>query len=194
MQKSRNKLSVLVLRISLSTLLVGGMFASVFSFPGELLAEKALNTEIHESYPPLAGGKVTIKSSGSGDVRWILPGLRALDPKIFGTPDAPLGFEPDVGVPIGMRLTNGAGTEFTTTMNPTSFSNKFLEISGEYKLKAVDVTAFDDPHSKDTVDFKVEFTSPDGVNEYKITVKKSLPVGPDHPFMGGVGTNFIHHG
>lgn len=63
----------------------------------------------------IAGGKTKIKSNGSGDVRWILPGKRRLDPAVFGTPATPLGFEPDVGLPVAMRLTTSDGSAWTTT-------------------------------------------------------------------------------
>jgi hypothetical protein len=152
------------------------------------------STSISENAPPLAGGNVNIQAKGFGDVRWILPGLRKLDPKVFGTPAAPLGFEPDVGVPIAMRLTNADATAWTTTKLPTPFSDNFAMISGDYNLKAVDKTAFDDPDSKDTVKFSAHFSSPDKSNTYKLTINKTISVGPDHAVMGGVGTNFIHHG
>jgi hypothetical protein len=130
----------------------------------------------------------------SGDVRWILPGLRRLDPKVFGTPDAPLGFEPDVGVPVAARLTNTDGTAFTTTAGPTPFSDNFAIVSGDFKLKAQDKTLADDPASKDKLKFDASVTSPGGAINYEIKVSQILPVGVDHPVFGGVGTNMIHHG
>ena len=130
----------------------------------------------------------------SGDVRWILPGPRRLDPKVFGTPAAPLGFEPDVGMPLAMRLTNGDGTAYTTTSIPTPFSDNSAIINGNYKLKAQDKTLADDPDSKDKIKYSAKVTSPDGNNTYDISVKQILPVGVDHPVFGGVGSNMIHHG
>jgi len=130
----------------------------------------------------------------SGDVRWILPGPRRLDPKVFGTPAAPLGFEPDVGVPLAARLTTGDGSAYTTTAGPTPFSDNFAIISGSYKLKAQDKTLADDPGSKDKINYSATVTSPDGANNYKIKVKQILPVGVDHPVFGGVASNMIHHG
>lgn len=74
----------------------------------------------------VAGGIRRVEASSVGtDVRWILPGLRALDPAIFGTPDQPLGFEPDTGLPLEMRLVSEDGTAYTTTAGPTPFSDNF---------------------------------------------------------------------
>jgi hypothetical protein len=92
---------------------------------------------------PLAtvgSGKVNSRGldKAHGDVRWILPGPWRLDPKIFGTPAAPLGFEPDVGVPLAARLTTPDGSAYTTTAGPTPFSNNFAVINGSYRLKAED--------------------------------------------------------
>jgi hypothetical protein len=129
-----------------------------------------------------------------GDVRWILPGPRRLDPKVFGTPAAPLGFEPDVGVPLAARLTSADGTAFTTTAGPTPFSDNFAIVNGSYKLKADDNTLADDPASKDTIRYSATVSSPGGVNSYEIEVSRILPVGVDHPVFGGVATNMIHHG
>ncbi|VAW71513.1 hypothetical protein MNBD_GAMMA13-444 [hydrothermal vent metagenome] len=143
---------------------------------------------------PVVGGPLVVTSKGAGDVRWILPGKRRLDPKIFGTPAAPLGFEPDVGLPIDMRLVNADGSAWTTTALPTPFSDKFAPISGYYALKAVDVTLDDSPASKDKIEFSARFASPDNNNIYKVTSKHVIPVGLAHTFMGGVGTNFSFHG
>ena len=133
-------------------------------------------------------------NQNNGDVRWILPGQRALDPTVFGTPQAPLGFEPDVGVPVGGRLVNGAGTAFTTTAGPTPFSNSFAIIDGSYTLFARDRGLNDNPSSNDTVNFTATFTSPDGNISYRLRVRRILPTGVLHPVFGGVGVNMIHHG
>ncbi len=151
-------------------------------------------TSIRNGPATLAGGSVEVSVKGGGDVRWILPGVRRLDPKIFGTPAAPLGFEPDVGVPISARLKNADGSAWTTTTKPTPFSDKYKMITGKFKLKVKDRTIYDTPLSKDKVKLVTRFTSPDGLNSYKVTVDKVIPVGSDHPFMGGVGTNFLQHG
>lgn len=155
-------------------------------------------TSVSKITKTIAGGKVKIKSEAHsetrGDVRWILPGKRMLDPAVFGTPGAPLGFEAGVGVPIAMRMQNEDGSAWTTTKGVTPFSNNVAIISGEYKFTVVDKTLFDHPASGDKVHFSTRFRSPDDTLEYKITVNKVIPVGPDHPFMGGVASNFIQHG
>ncbi len=160
------------------------------------VSQPALARGIQLSSGPraVAGGPLVVTSKGEGDVRWILPGKRPLDPKIFGTPAAPLGFEPDVGVPIAMRLTNADGSAWTTTAMPTPFSDKFARISGYYALKTVDVTLDDSPASKDKVAFSASFTSPDHNITYKVTSNRVVPVGPVHTFLGGVGSNFDFHG
>lgn len=142
----------------------------------------------------VVGAPLVVVSKGSGDVRWILPGKRPLDPKVFGTPQAPLGFEPDVGVPINQRLTNVAGTAWTTTRGPTPFSDNFAAVTGHYYYKVIDITLDDTPLSRDKVAFTASFTSPDSVNTYKVTVNQVIPVGPSHTFFGGVGTNVTIHG
>jgi len=140
----------------------------------------------------LVGGSVEVELSGT-NVRWILPGPRELDPDIFGTPDLPLGFEHDIGVPLEARLTNEDGTAYTTTAGPTPFSDNFADIEGSFDLLVVDVTALDGMESQDQVSLTTSFVGPNG-KEYSITVDRVIPVGPDHPFLGGVGTNFIQHG
>jgi len=153
-------------------------------------------TSIHGSTASPAGGtvEVHVRAKQGGDVRWILPGLRKLDPKIFGTPAAPLGFEADVGLPIAARKTNADGTAWTTTKMPTPFSDNYKMASGQFKLKVKDRSIYDSPLSKDSVKLTATFTSPDGANHYRLTVNKVIPVGPQHPFLGGVATNFIQHG
>ncbi|VAW71078.1 hypothetical protein MNBD_GAMMA09-144 [hydrothermal vent metagenome] len=151
-------------------------------------------TMLRHSTATPAGGKLEVEVSGGGDVRWILPGQRALDPAVFGTPAAPLGFEPGVGVPIAARLKNADGSAWTTTAMPTPFSDNYKKISGSFKLELKDQSIYDSNLSKDKVNFSAEFTSPDGANSYKVMVKKVIPVGIDHPFLGGVATNFVQHG
>ncbi len=140
----------------------------------------------------LVGGSKTVSASGKG-VLWVLPGPRRLDPNVFGTPQQPLGFEPGVGVPLENRLTNEDGTAYTTTKNPTPFGDKAIGTSGDFSLKVVDATNNDGPATEDQVTFTSTFTGPDG-KEYTIKVDRVLNRGPFHTFLGGVGTNFVHHG
>ncbi len=142
----------------------------------------------------IVGGPLVVNSSGATDVHWILPGVRPLDPAVFGTPQEPLGFEDDVGVPINMRLTNADGTAWTTTAMATPFSDSSADITGTYNLQATDVTLDDTTNSQDAVTFTATFTSPDNANNYRVISNRVLPVGPAHTFLGGVGTNFDFHG
>lgn len=141
-----------------------------------------------------AGGPVLVSATGStSDVRWILPGVRRLDPKVFGTPDKPLGFEKGVGVPLEARLTTEDGKAYTTTASPGPFSNSFAKIEGTFSLKAVDATLIDGPTTKDKADFTANFKGPNG-KQYTVRVLKVISKGPVHPFFGGVATNFAMHG
>ena len=151
-------------------------------------------TDLRAGSNSLAGGSVNVHIRGGGDVRWILPGKRRLDPAVFGTPAAPLGFEPGVGLPIAARLTNDEGTAWTTSAMPTPFSDNYKMIDGKFKLHIKDRSIYDSPLSRDAVKLEAKFSSPDQAYHYRLTVNKVIPVGPDHPFLGGVGTNFVQHG
>ena len=140
----------------------------------------------------LVGGSKTVSASGDGAL-WVLPGLRRLDPKVFGTPQQPLGFEPGVGVPLDNRLTNEDGTAYTTTKNPTPLGDKAIATTGGFSLKVVDATSNDGPATEDQVTFTSTFTGPND-KEYTIKVDRVLHRGPNFTFLGGVGTNFVHHG
>ena len=140
----------------------------------------------------LVGGPRTVSVSGTTAL-WVLPGPRRLDPNVFGTPQQPLGVEPGVGVPLENRLTNEDGTAWTTTKNPTPFGDKATGVTGDFSLTAVDATTVDGDTTDDQVNFTANFTGPDG-KEYTIRVDKVLNRGPFHNFLGGVGTNFVHHG
>jgi len=168
-------------------------FTAITLFSQNALAADGATAIRHSTATP-AGGSVEVSIKGGGDVRWILPGKRKLDPNLFGTPAAPLGFEPDVGVPISKREKNTDGSAWTTTAMPTPFSDKYKMIRGEFKLKVKDKSIYDSPLSKDKVKLVAIFKSPDGANNYKLTVDRVIPVGRQHPFMGGVGTNFVQHG
>ena len=130
----------------------------------------------------------------SGDVRWILPGPRRLDPHVFGTPDAPLGFEPDVGVPLDARLTTEDGTAYTTTAMPTPFSDNWASITGRADVRVVDRTAVAGPSTRDEIHAAFEFTSPGGGHAYRVVITRPLPQIPAHEDFGGVGLNVVQHG
>ena len=140
------------------------------------------------------GAPEKARMNAEGDVRWILPGPRELDRAIFGTPDQPLGFEPDVGVPLDQRLTNEDGTEYTTTAGPTPFSDVWAPIEGNAGVKVVDRTAVAGSVTGDEIDAEFEFTSPDGEHAYRVVVDRALPAIPGHENFGGVGLNVVQHG
>jgi len=130
----------------------------------------------------------------SGDVRWIVPGVRRLDPTIFGTPDAPLGFEDGVGIPIEAREVSADGTEFTVTKKPGPFSDAWKPIEGRSRVRVVDVTALAGETTSDRVSAWFRFTSPDGKHTYHLHVRRVLPRLPDHENFGGVARNVLQHG
>ncbi len=135
------------------------------------------------------GVKTTVKSEGKGI--WILPGLRKLDPEVFGTPDNPLKLE---AVPLENRAVSEDGESFTTTKKPGPFSNNVKEITGNIDIEVWDKTILDTPKSKDIAALTAEFTDPTGKNTYQVKLQKLIPVGPDHQFFGGAGTNLYMHG
>jgi hypothetical protein len=138
--------------------------------------------------------EITTNQAEGKDVRWIMPGPRELDPTIFGTPGMPLGFEDDIGVPLDNRLTNEEGNAYTATKNPTPFSDKFEQIDGYFSVSVTDATRYDTPDSKDKAEAEFEFTDPKGEMNYRVVLKKLIPVGPAHPFMGGVLSDHYMHG
>jgi len=73
------------------------------------------------------------------------------------------------------------------------FSNKIKMISGKFAMQVRDVTAKDTPNSADEIDLDASFDGPDG-KKFRVTMNKIIPVGPAHPFFGGVGTNVLMHG
>jgi len=140
--------------------------------------------------------KVDIDTTGN-DVKWILPGPRALDPAVFGTPGAEKGLDL---LPIDKRATTADGYFVSgdgSTPMMTPFSNNSAVISGEADVSVKDVTAVSGPTTKDKIKAEFEFTSPPDKNgdvtEYKLVVKKALPE-IDHENFGGVGVNALQHG
>ncbi len=132
----------------------------------------------------------SMSTSASGTALWQFPDKRALDPALFGTPANPLNVEL---LPLGNRLANADGSAYTTIKNPSMFSNNIKMTTGEFKMSVVDVTAKDGMGSADEVAMEAEFIGPKG-REFRVTMNKIIPKGPDHPFFGGVGTNVLMHG
>ena len=138
--------------------------------------------------------EVTLRQAAGEDVRWILPGPRRLDPEIFGTPDNPLGFEENIGVPVKARLLNDNGTAFTTTAGPTPMSDRHVRITGAFQARLRDHTRVDTRASQDSAEGEFSFTDPSGSIQYRVVLKKLLNVGPVHRFFGGVLVDGFHHG
>ncbi len=135
-----------------------------------------------------APNTVSMNTPRNGEVRWILPGVRKLDPMIFGTPGNPL--RTDL-IPEDRREVAG---DFYTTQGPTPFSDKSAPIEGHAHVKVTDVTSVAGATTRDRIRAEFEFTSPDGSNEYKVVVRNALPEIPDHENFGGVGVNALQHG
>jgi hypothetical protein len=140
------------------------------------------------------GAPETAHTKASGDVRWILPGPRRLDPNIFGTPDQPLGFEEGVGVPLDDRNTTPDGTAYTTTKSPTPFSDNWAQITGRGEAVVLDRTARAGDSTRDRIHDVYTFTSPDGAHRYRVETTRPLSRLPDHENFGGVGLNVAMHG
>lgn len=129
---------------------------------------------------------------------WMHPGVRNLDPAVFGTVANPTGAEFMIGVPIYERLDDGNGN-WTTTATPTMASNVTSQLNDEAFARIwavdrtpVDLQTFTSP-TQDQLRIDVEFIDPWG-RKIEIRSKKPLPKGPFHEFWGGVGSNQIMHG
>jgi hypothetical protein len=131
-----------------------------------------------------------MSASADGTALWQFPDKRQLDPALFGTPAEPLNVEL---LPIAMRATNADGTAYTTIAKPLMFSNKIKMTTGSFEMTVNDKTAKDGMGSKDEVAMEANFVGPNGRN-FRVTMNKVIPKGPDHPFFGGVGTNVLMHG
>lgn len=174
------------------------VLASVFLGMG-LAAAQVSDIEldiVNETGPieNITAKEIVISQEDGGDVRWLLPGTRELDPELFGTPDEPLGFEEGIGVPVEDRNVNENGTAFTNTSVPTAFSNEYEQVNGTFQAHMTDITRVDDPDSNDTAEAEFIFTDPTGENEYRVVLTEIIPVGVDHPFMGGVIVDSYLHG
>ena len=100
-----------------------------------------------------------MSASANGTAIWQFPDRRALNPALFGTPDAPLNAEL---LPLDNRLSNEDGTAYTTIKNPSMFSNNIEMINGEFSITVEDLTAKDSPDSLDTVAMEASFVGPKG--------------------------------
>ena len=133
--------------------------------------------------------KTTVTASGEG--LWIYPGLRKLNPEVFGTPEQPKMVEQ---LPLNARKVSEDGKSFTTTNSPGPFSNKVAASEGELSLTIWDKTELDSKKSEDKADLEATFKDPSGKNTYRVVLQKLIPVGPHHQFFGGAATNVYMHG
>ncbi len=131
-----------------------------------------------------------MSASADGQALWQFPDRKALDPALFGTPAEPWNVEL---LPLSERLTSEDGSSFTTIKNPSMFSNNIKMTTGSFDMTVNDATAKDGMGSEDTVAMDATFTGPMG-RTFRVVMNKVIPVGPDHPFFGGVGTNVLMHG
>ncbi len=135
-------------------------------------------------------GPGAMSASADGVAIWQYPDRRDLDPALFGTPDAPINVDL---LPLANRLVSDDGASYTTAKNMAMFSNKIEMTSGTFSMQVRDLSAKDGPDSLDEVEMEASFLSPAG-QTIRVTMNKVIPVGPDHPFFGGVGTNVLMHG
>lgn len=135
-------------------------------------------------------GPGVMSASADGTALWQFPDKRALNPAIFGTPADPLNVDL---LPLADRDTNGDGSAYTTIKFPAAFSNNIKMTTGKFSIQVKDITAKDSPKSADKVAMDASFAGPDG-KTFRVVMNKVIPVGPDHPFFGGVGSNILMHG
>jgi len=135
-------------------------------------------------------GPGVMGASADGVAIWQYPDRRALDPALFGTPDAPLNIDL---LPLANRETTADGSAYTTIRNPAMFSNNIEMIEGNFAMQVRDLTAQDSRDSRDEIAMEAEFAAPDG-RMIRVVMNRVIPVGPDHPFFGGVGTDVLMHG
>ena len=129
---------------------------------------------------------------------WISPGVRNLQPSVFGTVAAPLGHEFMIGIPLYDRLDDGAGN-WTTTATPTPASNNTTQLGPNatatvwaHARTPIDLLTFGST-TQDEIRVDVSFVDPYG-RRISIQSTECLPKGPFHEFWGGVAMNHILHG
>jgi len=147
--------------------------------------------------PDRWGGAVTVTANQSrGATQWVLPGPRALDPAVFGTPDHPAMWNqapfPLIGISPKMRQSMGG--KYTIVDHATPFSDWRAIGVGDLHMSITDLTAIDGATTKDKISFSATFDSPDKMHSYKVVVKKPMPHGFGYPSFGGVVTDHMMHG
>lgn len=152
---------------------------------GLFLGSSPANTE---TIPSVSA--TTMSASADGVAIWQFPDTRALDPELFGIPNNPRNINL---LPLVMRSISEDGSTYTRTTNPSMFSDKIKETTGSITISVNDLTNLDNPNSQDTAEMEANFTGPEG-EKFRVVLKKLIPVGPNHEFFGGVGTNVLMHG
>jgi len=170
-----------------TTLIIGVVIALIL---GGIIGYAGVSPKEVVKEVTVPGTEISVQASGDGI--WMLPGKRELDPELFGTPDNPLKTNL---LPVAMREVSDDGSSFTTTAGVGPFSNNVKPITGgTISISVKDLTLLDSPNSKDEATLEATFTDPSGQNTYKVVLKKLIPMGPDHQFFGGVGTDVYMHG
>ena len=167
------------------------MLNRTFSKRSRLLALAVAGLTLTSAGGAMAGTPAAkMAASADGTALWQFPDRRALNPALFGTPDAPLNVEL---LPLANRLMTADGSAYTTIKTPSMFSNNIKMTTGTFEMSVLDATAKDGMNSEDEVAMEASFVGPNGRN-FRVSMNKIIPVGPDHPFFGGVGTNVLMHG
>lgn len=180
------------LMVSLLVLCLAFSFGLAQAQIGENNTFQQGNLSTTGSVSTLTNKTISVSQQTGGDAKWILPGPRRLDPEIFGTPQKPLGFEPEIGVPVENRSVSG--NMFTTTKEMTPFSDNFTRINGSFSMNLRDLTPVDVNQSRDTATAEFNFTDPTGKNNYRVVLTNVTHVGEFHPVLGGVVIDGIAHG
>lgn len=128
--------------------------------------------------------EATMSASADGLALWQFPDKRALNPVIFGTPDAPLNVDL---LPLENRLANADGSAYTTIKNPAAFSNNIKMTTGTFNVTISDLTAKDSPDSADKIDLDASFIGPNG-KTYRVVMNKVIPGSTVHQNIGAHAT------
>lgn len=188
--KTMMRKSVKTMRLGGIAVLLAGVAMTGVAEAHAKKAKKPHNAMNDSMESSMWTGPGAMSASANGTALWQFPDKKKIDPVLFGTPAAPINVDL---LPVANRDVNADGSAFTTIKKPAMFSNKIKMTSGKFSIQVRDVTAKDTPKSADEISMDASFVGPNGRN-FRVTVKKIIPVGPEHPFFGGVGTNVLMHG
>lgn len=132
----------------------------------------------------------TMTASADGFALWQFPDKKALDPELFGTPQNPRNINL---LPLVARAISEDGASYTTTVEPTMFSNNTKETTGSITISVTDLTKKDAVITKDKAEMEANFKGPNG-EDFKVVLKQLNSTGGGHEMLGGVGTNVLMHG